>query len=174
MCACAHTYMQACLCVCVCVLSHSVVSSPLRLWTTVRHTPLSSGLFKQEYWSGLPFASPGDLPDGGIEPTSVSPAMAGGFLTCQTVGEAEPKCRLRIYSKVSDSPGKQTQRQKHVCRGLLKTILGWREEDAGQCRGTKWDRHCHSGLRWPLGAQELGWPCRGVPLPTDPKGGAHW
>ena len=124
-CANMHTHICKHVCVCVCLLSHSVVSSPLRLWTTVRHTLLSSGLFKQEYWSGLPFASPGDLPDGGIEPTSpVSPAMAGGFLTCRTVGEAEPKCRLRIYSKVSDSPGKQTQRQGHVCRGLLKTILG--------------------------------------------------
>ena len=37
---------------------------------------------RQEYWSGLPFPSPGDLPDPGTEPTSpVSPALAGGFFT---------------------------------------------------------------------------------------------
>jgi len=34
---------------------------------------------RQEYWSGLPFPSPGDLPDSGIEP--VSPALAGDFFT---------------------------------------------------------------------------------------------
>ena len=38
------------------------------------------GIFEQEYWSGLPFPTPGDLPDPGIEPASiVSPALAGGF-----------------------------------------------------------------------------------------------
>ena len=46
---------------------------------------------KQEYWSGLPFPAPGDLPDQGIEPTSfVSPALAGGFLTTSTTCEALP------------------------------------------------------------------------------------
>ena len=45
-------------------------------------TPLSMGFPKQEYWSGLPFPSPGDLPDPGIELLSpVSPALAGGFFT---------------------------------------------------------------------------------------------
>jgi len=37
------------------------------------------GFPRQEYWSGLPFPSPGDIPDPGIEPTS--PALAGGFFT---------------------------------------------------------------------------------------------
>ena len=38
--------------------------------------------FRQEYWSGLPFAPPGDPPNPGIEPMSlVSPALAGGFFT---------------------------------------------------------------------------------------------
>ena len=37
---------------------------------------------RQEYWSGMPFPSPGDLPDPGIEPVSLaSPALAGGFFT---------------------------------------------------------------------------------------------
>ena len=37
---------------------------------------------QQEYWSGLPFPSPGDLPDPGIKPASpVSPALAGRFFT---------------------------------------------------------------------------------------------
>ena len=41
--------------------------------------PLSMGFPRQEYWSGLPFPPPGDLPDPGIEP--VSPALAGRFFT---------------------------------------------------------------------------------------------
>ena len=42
-----------------------------------RQAPLSMGFSRQEYWSGLPYHLPGDLPDPGIEP--VSPALAGGF-----------------------------------------------------------------------------------------------
>ena len=37
-------------------------------WTIARQAPLSMGFSRQEYWSGLPFPSPGDLPDPGIEP----------------------------------------------------------------------------------------------------------
>ena len=39
-------------------------------WTVARQTPLSMGFSRQEYWSGLPFPSPGDLPNPGIEPGS--------------------------------------------------------------------------------------------------------
>ena len=42
------------------------------------------GFSRQEYWSGLPFPSPGDLPDPRIEPTS--PALAGGFFTTSHLG----------------------------------------------------------------------------------------
>ena len=38
-------------------------------WTAVYQAPLSMGFSKQEYWSGLPFPFPGDLPNPGIEPT---------------------------------------------------------------------------------------------------------
>ena len=40
------------------------------LWTVAHQAPLSMGFSRQEYWSGLPFPSPGDLPDPGIEPRS--------------------------------------------------------------------------------------------------------
>ena len=39
-------------------------------WTEAHQAPPSMGFFRQEYWSGLPFPSPGDLPDPGIEPRS--------------------------------------------------------------------------------------------------------
>ena len=46
-------------------------------WTVARQAPLSMGFSRQEYWSGLPFPSPGDLPNPGIKPLSfVSPTLA--------------------------------------------------------------------------------------------------
>jgi len=51
-------------------------------WTVAHQAPLSMGFFRQEYWSGLPFPSPGHLPHPGIELVSLmSPALAGGFFT---------------------------------------------------------------------------------------------
>ena len=50
-------------------------------WTEARQDPLSMGFSRQEYWSGLPFPSVGDLPDPGIKP--VSPALAGEFFTSE-------------------------------------------------------------------------------------------
>ena len=49
-------------------------------WTVAREAPLSMGFPRHEYWSGLPFSPPGDLPSPGIEPP-LSPALAGRFFT---------------------------------------------------------------------------------------------
>ena len=45
------------------------------LWTEARQAPLSVGFCRQEYWSGWPFLSPGDLPDPGTEPMSTWEAL---------------------------------------------------------------------------------------------------
>ena len=53
-----------------------------KLLGTHRLSPagFSKRFLRQEYWSGLPFPSPGDLPDSGMETASLrSPALAGGF-----------------------------------------------------------------------------------------------
>ena len=53
-----------------------------------RQAPLSMGSPRQEYWSELPFLSPGDLPRSGIQPTSPeSPALAGQFFTTEPPGK---------------------------------------------------------------------------------------
>ena len=53
-------------------------------WTVAHQAPLSTGFPRQEYWSGLPFPSPGDLPGSGNEPVPpVSPAQADGFFTTE-------------------------------------------------------------------------------------------
>ena len=60
------------------------------LWTIAHQAPLSMGFPRQEYWSGLLFLSPGDLPDlPGIKPMSLtSPALAVGFFTTNATWEA--------------------------------------------------------------------------------------
>ena len=51
-------------------------------WTAAHQAPLSIEFSRQEYWSRLPFSSPENLHDPGIEPASLrSPALAGGFFT---------------------------------------------------------------------------------------------
>ena len=58
------------------------------LWTVALQAPLSMGFSGQEYWSRLPCPPPGDLPNPGIEPTSLmSPALAGGFFTVSITWE---------------------------------------------------------------------------------------
>ena len=58
-------------------------------WTVALQAPLSIGFSRQEYWSGLSCASPGDLSDQGIEPESLgSPALADRFFTTSATWEA--------------------------------------------------------------------------------------
>ena len=60
------------------------------LWTVAHQAPLSMEFSRQEYWSGLPFPSPGYLLHPGIKPVSVaSPALAGRFFTTSATWEAQ-------------------------------------------------------------------------------------
>ena len=56
----------------------------MTLCTVEQHAPLSMGFSRQEYRSGLPFPSPGDLPEPEIKPRS--PALAGGFFPAEPLG----------------------------------------------------------------------------------------
>ena len=72
-------------CVCVCVLvaqSCQLFATP---WTGAHQAPLSVEFSRQEYWSGLPFPSPGDLPDPGIKP--ISPALQADSLPSEPTGK---------------------------------------------------------------------------------------
>ena len=67
-------------------------------WTIDHQAPLSIGFARQYYWSGFPYLSPGDLPDPGIKPASLtSPALAGGFFTTSTTWEALLKKVKKIF-----------------------------------------------------------------------------
>ena len=69
----------------------SVVSDSVTAWTVAHQAPLSMEFPRQEYWSGLPFASPGDLPDPGLE------LMSPAYLA------------LQEDSLPSELPGKPTE-----------------------------------------------------------------
>ena len=63
-------------------------------WTVAHQAPLSMGFSRQEYWSGLPFPSPGDLPNPGIEP--MSPALQADALTSEPPGKPH-LCMVPLY-----------------------------------------------------------------------------
>ena len=69
----------------VCVICSVVSDSFVIPQTVALQTPLFMVFPRQEYWNGLAFPSPGDLPNPGIEPMSLmSPALEGGFFTSST------------------------------------------------------------------------------------------
>ena len=77
----------------MCIRAQSLQSCLfVTLWNIVCQTPLSMGFSRQEYWSGWLCRPPGDLPDSGIEPTSVSPALQADSLLLSHWGS--PLCFL--------------------------------------------------------------------------------
>ena len=62
-------------------------------WTVTLQAPLSMGFSRQEYWSGVPFPLPGDLPDTGIEPRS--PALQMDSLPSEPSATAREVPNLR-------------------------------------------------------------------------------
>ena len=73
------------------LLSYSVMSYSVTPCTVACQTPLSMRFSRQEYWNGLLFPSPGDLPNPGIE--AMSPALAGTFFIAESPGtQCGPYC----------------------------------------------------------------------------------
>ena len=66
----------------------------MTLWTVGHQTPPSMGFPRQEYWSGLPFPSPGDLPDPGIKPGSST--LQADALTSEPKGKPSLKKEITV------------------------------------------------------------------------------
>ena len=109
----------------------SVFQSCLTLttpWTVARQDPLSMGLPRQQYWSGLPFPPPGDLRDPGIELESLtSPALAGRLFT---VG-ATLVLALENSASACESLYKARLWGAHSIRASLQWETLWAPECAG-------------------------------------------
>ena len=91
----------------LCYVRAKLVQSCLTLCNPVEwacQAPLSMEFSRQEYWRGLTFPPPGDLPNPGIEPVSLtSPALVDGFFTTSTTWEASSRSDQISCSVVSDS-----------------------------------------------------------------------
>ena len=76
---------------CSVIQSCPTLSAP---WNVACQAPLSMEFFRQEYWSGVSFPTPGDLPDPGTEPTSLTfPALASGFfITAAAAAKSLQSC----------------------------------------------------------------------------------
>ena len=85
----------SCMHECLVAQSRPTLSTP---WTAACHAPLSMGLSRQEYWSGLPCLPPGDPPNPRIEP--MFPALAGRFFTAEPLGKPD---HCLLHSKVTES-----------------------------------------------------------------------
>ena len=92
-------------------------------WTVAHQAPLSTGFSRQEYWSGLPLPSPGDLPDPGVEP--VSPALQADSLLLSHLGQWPKILNIRKDSE-------------HILQKDLSPLLRVRE--------TIWESYKLSGV----------------------------
>ena len=92
-------------------------------WATARQAPLSMGFSRQEYRSGLPFASPGDLPELGIEPQS--PALQVDSLLSNP--PKKPMCVCASHSVMSNSVTPRTV----ACQASLSMELSSQEYRSG-------------------------------------------
>ena len=80
-------------------VSPSVVSDSATPWTVAHQAPLPMEFSRQEYWSGLPFLSPGDLPDPGMEPRS--PALQAGSLAPESPGKPSWCLKAKVLAAQS-------------------------------------------------------------------------
>ena len=95
----------------------------MTLWTVDCQAPLSVGFSRQEYWSGLPCPSPGDLPNPGTELASLmSPALADRFFTTSTPWEARilnPSLSIPVLFPLYDTVALGGIRLFHTCTSHL-------------------------------------------------------
>ena len=84
-------------------------------WIVAHQAPLSMGFSRQEYWSGLPFPSPGDLPDPGMEPVSAAHLLHWQVDSLPLSQQGSPYIHLQ-------NPGSDS-----CTREQLYTVLGWQD-----------------------------------------------
>ena len=104
-------------------------------WTVARQTPLSMGFPRQEYWSVLPFPSPGDLSNPGLEPWS--PALQADFLPSEPPGIGNPNQKVKNQPAVQETRvrflGWKDPQEKEMAThsSILTWKIPWVEESCG-------------------------------------------
>ena len=120
---------QVMVCMCTQSLCHVLLfETP---WTVAHQTPLFMEFPRQEYWSRLPFSSPGHLPDAGIEPMSLtSPALVGGFFTTSATWKAPLDhiytCKFTLYVCPPQPDYKYLRSRGHASTSLTFSFPRWK------------------------------------------------
>ena len=115
---------------CCCCLSRSVVSDSAAPWTVACQAPLSMGCSRKEYWNGLPFPLPGDLPNGGIKPKpAVFLALAGRLFATEPPG-SKPTPSATLSSNRRNVPShacseRASCRSRGCCSKKRHILRGW-------------------------------------------------
>ena len=127
------------------MLSHFLATP----WTVARQSLLSMGLSRQEYWSGLPCPSPGDLRDPGIEHVSVkSLALAGMFFitraTCSLAQHILAVCLsgFLLWLVVARRSRKKVQGREHPGVVGEGAVSRWHPGSGGGCLGIDGWQNC--------------------------------
>ena len=144
---------------------------PCSPWTVARRAPLPVGFPRQEYWSGLPFPSPGDLPDPGLEPGSAE--LAGGFFSSEPLGSQGSPSVSRSVGADSlrprglqptrllcpwDSPGKRARIPEWVVVQSLSCV---------RLSATPWTAPHLTSLSFTLSQSLLGLTSLELVMPSD-------
>ena len=110
-------------------------------WTVARQAPLSMGFSRQEHWSGVPFPSPGDLPDPGMEPRS--PALRADCLPSAPPGKPPEGGDMCIHIADSFHSAAETDNTvKQLCSNLKrKKKLQKNRSLKKNVRRNIWERH---------------------------------
>ena len=128
------------------LLSHfSCVWLFVALWTIVCQAPLSMEFSRQEYWSGLPFPSPGDLPDPGIEPRSPAFRQILYHLAAAAAAKSLQSCPTLCNPIDGSPPGPS------VHWILQARVLEW--VAISFSNAWKWSHSGVSNSEWPHGLQ---------------------
>ena len=100
-------------------------------WTVARQAPLFLGFPRQEYWSGLLFPSPGDLPDLGVKPAS--PALTGRFFNTE-----QPEKPDRLVAAAAAAAAKSLQSCPTLCDPMDSSPPGSAIPGILQARTLEW------------------------------------
>ncbi|CAM9699053.1 unnamed protein product [Rangifer tarandus platyrhynchus] len=105
------------------------MSDSVTLWTVAYLAPLSMECSWLEYWSGMPFLTPGHLPDPGIDP--VSSALAGGIFTIEPVVNGAGTAKQTHAKYNTQSTNNQRKKQK-------KNFCASKDSQGTSLAATKW------------------------------------
>ena len=123
-----RTEQNLCVCVCVCVCVCARVCLCAQLCPTPRilahQAPLSVEFSRQEYWSGLPFPLPENLPNPGIKPVSLaSPALAGGFFLLEPLGKPSGQKKIWPSFIQREMQAKSTMRYHLISTRIMMIMI---------------------------------------------------